>query len=84
MLTATPDVIETFDIQTPILMSDYRIDDIVSTGPERWGLVAIKVAFVLDLDVAVLFLLVRAYAGVFWGGLPDFLIVSGQITCKIS
>lgn len=83
MLPATPDVIETFDIQTPILMFDYRIGDIVSTGPERRDLVAIKVAFVLGLDVAVLFLLVRAYAGVFFGGgeLPDFLIVSGQMTC---
>lgn len=67
MLPATPDVIETFDIQTPILMFDYRIGDIVSTGPESRDLVAIKVAFVLGLDVAVLFLLVRAYAGVFWG-----------------
>ena len=40
MLPAKSEVIETFDIQTPSLMFDYRLGDIVSTSPESRDLLA--------------------------------------------
>jgi hypothetical protein len=36
----SPEVIETFDIQTPSLMFDYRLGDFVSTSPESRNLLA--------------------------------------------
>jgi hypothetical protein len=36
------EVIETFDIETPSLMFDYRLGDIVSTSPESRGLLACR------------------------------------------
>jgi hypothetical protein len=36
----SPEVIETFDIQTPSLMFDYRLGDIMSTSPESRDLLA--------------------------------------------
>ena len=36
----SPEVIETFEIQTPSLMFDYRLGDIVSTSPESRDLLA--------------------------------------------
>ena len=50
------------------MMFDYCLGDIVSANPKNRDLLAIKVAFVLGLCVAVLFLLVRAYAGILFGG----------------
>ena len=36
----SPEIIETFDIQTPSLMFDYRLGDIVSTSPESRDLLS--------------------------------------------
>ncbi|MHC4205378.1 MAG: hypothetical protein ACYSTT_12065 [Planctomycetota bacterium] len=38
----SPEVIETFDIQTPSLMFDYRLGDIVSTSPESRDILACR------------------------------------------
>jgi hypothetical protein len=38
----SPEVIETFDIQTPSLMFDYRLGDIVSTSPDSRDLLACR------------------------------------------
>jgi hypothetical protein len=38
----SPEVIETFDIQTPSLIFDYRLGDIVSTSPESRDLLACR------------------------------------------
>jgi hypothetical protein len=37
-----PEIIETFDIQTPSLMFDYRLGDIVSTSPESRDLLSCR------------------------------------------
>ena len=38
----SPEVIETFDIQTPSLIFDYRLGDIISTSPESRDLLACR------------------------------------------
>jgi hypothetical protein len=42
MAATSPEVIETVDIQTPNLMFDYRLGDIVSTSPESRDLLACR------------------------------------------